>query len=214
MTVIIICQARADRTYAPMPWPKEHKNETRERIVRAAAAVFRERGIAEVSVGEIMRRAGLTHGGFYAHFDSKDDLLEASVAQASVETSAFLASSAEKAANPLVAAATAYLSPEHLAHPEFGCPIAAIGPELARGSGSVRQRLSEGIRSRLERLGRLATGGISAKVRRRRAAGALACMVGGIVLARGLSEPGGAELLADCRAFLREALAPDEKETR
>jgi TetR/AcrR family transcriptional repressor of nem operon len=58
-----------------MPWPKEHKRNTRARIVEAAAGEFRKHGIAQVGVAEVMRRAGLTHGGSYAHFDSKEDLL-------------------------------------------------------------------------------------------------------------------------------------------
>ncbi|MBV8214800.1 MAG: TetR/AcrR family transcriptional regulator, partial [Verrucomicrobia bacterium] len=77
-----------------MPWPKEHKHNTRARIIEAAAAAFRQRGIADVSVGNVMREAGLTHGGFYAHFASKDDLLAAAVAFASSQVTEIVDSKA------------------------------------------------------------------------------------------------------------------------
>lgn len=58
-----------------MPWPDEHKAKTRERIIKTAAAAFRRHGIAQIGIADIMREAGLTHGGFYAHFKSKNELL-------------------------------------------------------------------------------------------------------------------------------------------
>ncbi len=73
-----------------MPWPKEHKRNTRERIIEAAAGAFRERGIADVGVAEIMRDAGLTHGGFYAHFASKEELLAEAVRFASAQVTNLL----------------------------------------------------------------------------------------------------------------------------
>src|SRR5580704_5263897 len=128
-----------------MPWPEAHKRETRERIVETAAAAFREGGTA-VGVGDVMTRAGLTHGGFYAHFASKDDLLAAALAHASGETIAALDRLDSAASHDLASAIDAYLSPAHLAHPERGCPIAAIGPELARCPQTVRQVLAKGLR--------------------------------------------------------------------
>ena len=58
-----------------MPWPKERKRMTRQRIVQAAASAFRKQGIADVGIAELMKQAGLTHGGFYGYFRSKDDLI-------------------------------------------------------------------------------------------------------------------------------------------
>jgi TetR/AcrR family transcriptional repressor of nem operon len=190
-----------------MPWPSDHKRETRERIVEAAAAAFRERGVAAVGVGEVMKRAGLTHGGFYAHFASKDELLAEALASASAGSLVALDGLSRGASSDLSAAIDAYLSPEHLAHPERGCAIAALGPELARGAPGVRQTLAAALRKRLEHLASLMSPRLAADARRRRAAAALACMVGGMVVARGLKPAERATFLGDCRAFMREALA-------
>ena len=190
-----------------MPWPKEHKAQTRDRVVDAAASAFREAGVTQVGVGELMSRAGLTHGGFYAHFDSKDELIAEALAYAMEDSRTNLDRLQGDAAKGLLGAANAYLSPEHASHPEMGCPIAALGPELTRSAPSVRQSLGREIRKRLDQLADLIPHRISAQRRRREAAGALACMVGGIILTRGMKQPERAGFLADCRAFLAEALA-------
>jgi len=197
-----------------MSWPKDHKQATRQRIVEAAAAAFRQRGIADVGVAEIMRRAGLTHGGFYAHFDSKEDLLAAALNHAATQVTSMLETAVKNRAGPdqLLNAALAYLSPPHLAHPERGCPVAAIGPELARSSKKVQQKLAAAIRTRLKKLFDMISSRVPLEKRKQRAAGALACMVGGLVLARGLKESEAFELLNDCHAFLREALANSDGE--
>ena len=194
-----------------MPWPREHRARTRERIVRSAAAAFRARGVDGVSVGEVMEGAGLTHGGFYAHFASKDALLQAALGQAARETEAALLHQALASADDagrLAAIAEAYLSPQHVAHPERGCPVAALAPEIARSGGGAHAELARGIRSRIEWMRglapRQARGGRAAE----RAIGTLACMVGGVVLARGVGPEGSAALLKACRAFLRRALKP------
>src|SRR5215469_8054469 len=117
-----------------MSWPKEHKQATRQRIVEAAAAAFRERGVADVGVAEIMRRSGLTHGGFYAHFDSKDDLIAAALDHAATQVTSMLETAAKMRLGPfqLLYVALTYLSPPHLNDPESGCPVAALRPEIAR----------------------------------------------------------------------------------
>jgi TetR/AcrR family transcriptional regulator, transcriptional repressor for nem operon len=196
-----------------MPWPKEHKQNTRERIVGAAAAAFRQNGADKVGVSEIMQEAGLTHGGFYAHFASKEDLLIEALRYASEEANELLETESpargESSAPRLLAAALTYLSPYHLEHVERGCPIAALGPELIRSSQKVRRSFATEITRRLERLYELATGGV--KKRRQQAAGALACMVGGLIVARGLKEPERLEFLKDCQFFLREALSMGQR---
>src|SRR5215471_21654157 len=111
-----------------MPWPKEHKRNTRARIVEAAAAEFRQHGVAQVGVADVMRRAGLTHGGFYAHFDSKEQLLAEALAYASQQVSSMLDTPPEDdaSAHRLLDAATIYLSSFHLTHPERACPVATL----------------------------------------------------------------------------------------
>ena len=183
-----------------MPWAKAHKQETREKILDAAAAAFRKGGISEVSVGQVMDDAGLTHGGFYAHFKSKDDLVSESLVRAEAQTRERLGG-----ADGLLAQASAYLSKLHFKHPEEGCAIAAVGTELVRSGAPVRRRFATNIQKRLETLRSLVASG-SEERRKRQAAGALACMVGGMIVARGLGETAGEEFLEDCRAFLRDAL--------
>jgi TetR/AcrR family transcriptional repressor of nem operon len=192
-----------------MSWPKNHKQATRQRIVEAAAAAFRERGVADVGVAEIMRRAGLTHGGFYAHFDSKDDLLGAALDHAATQVTSMLETAVKNrpGQDQLLNVALTYLSPPHLIHPESGCPVAALGPELGRSSKKVQQKLAAAIRTRLKNLSDRISSTVPLEKRRQRAAGAVACMVGGLVLARGLEEAEALELLKDCHAFLRVALA-------
>ena len=176
-----------------MPWSKEHKRETRDRIVQAAADAFRERGIEGVGVADIMKRAGLTHGGFYAHFKSKDDLVKAAFEQMSREIADTIG-------------ATDYLAEPHMLHPERGCPLPTVGTELVRSGAKMRRSVAGEIRSRLarivERLG----------LRRDRetdAAGAFACMVGGLLIARALPENEGSVFLERCRAFLRGAIGEE-----
>jgi TetR/AcrR family transcriptional repressor of nem operon len=176
-----------------MPWSKEHKSGTRERIVQAAANAFRARGIDGVGVAEIMKEAGLTHGGFYAHFKSKDDLVKAAFEQMSREIVDMVG-------------ANDYLADRHMLHPERGCPVPTVGTELIRGGAKMRLSVAGEIRARLarivERLGKR-------RNKKTDAAGAFACMVGAMVIARGLPEDEGREYLERCRAFLRSAIGEE-----
>ena len=112
---------------------RQEAAETRKRIVRAAAREFRERGIVATGLADLMKAAGLTHGGFYKHFASKDQL----VAEATVVA---MDSVLEKlAAQPTVNSAVAgYLSTRHRDKPASGCPLAALGGELARSDMKAR----------------------------------------------------------------------------
>jgi TetR/AcrR family transcriptional repressor of nem operon len=163
--------------------------------------------MSSVGVADIMDRAGLTHGGFYAHFGSKDDLLVAAIAHASGQTTrAFDRTAGQAGADRLGAVIDLYLTPAHAAHPERGCAVAALGSEAYRGSPEVRRTLAASIRVRLDRLRRLLPGS-ARRARDQKAAGIFACMVGGLILARGLGKEEGERLLNDCRAFLHAALA-------
>jgi TetR/AcrR family transcriptional regulator, transcriptional repressor for nem operon len=198
-----------------MPWPKEHKRNTRARIVEAAAAEFRQHGIVPVGVAEVMRHAGLTHGGFYAHFDSKEDLLAEALGYASEQVNRMLDTPPENdaSARRLLGAAMTYLSAFHLSHPECACPVATLGPELLRSSQKVRRTLVMEIRRRLKKLHDLTPAQVPSETRREQAAGAFACMVGGLILARALNQTEGMKFLEDCHAFLREALASSGPES-
>ena len=195
-----------------MPWPKEHKRNTRERIIEAAAAAFREHGIDGVGVADVMRNAGLTHGGFYAHFASKEDLLASAVQYASEQVTEMLDSATDPASSQrLLGAALKYLSAAHRDHPEWGCPIATLGPNLARSGQKARRTLANDIRKRLKQLHDLTPDSLPAETRTRQAAGALACTVGGLIVARVLEESQGAEFLKSCHEFLRETLVTNNR---
>lgn len=131
----------------------EDKAQTRQDIVRQASRAFRARG-GGVGIGEVMKELGLTHGGFYRHFEGKDDLFVEAVALALGEIADRLVRVAEKAreGERLEAIIGAYLSPEHLHHPETWCALAAMAPDIARQSTAVRKRLDGALASYMEKL--------------------------------------------------------------
>jgi len=191
-----------------MPWQADHREQTRARIVEAAAAAFREHGIDGIGIADLMRRAGLTHGAFYAYFASKDELvaeMERLVTEAR-RTRVAAALSERAQHEKLMAFADMYLSSRHREHPESGCMFASLGGELARAEGPVRLRFDANIRAWLKQLTDYAPAR-GAEIRRQQATGAYAAMIGGMILARGVEDPHTADrILADVRDFLRSAL--------
>lgn len=192
-----------------MPWPEGHKARTRERIVRAAAEAFRARGVSGARIEEIMARAGLTHGAFYAHFSSKDDLVGSALEHASGQTVETLSAAAGdmRGERQFRAAIDAYLSAAHAAHPEGGCPVAALGPEISRSDEGARRQLARGIQDRLQWMRRLLP---SWRARSReqedQVVGSLACMIGGVILARAVGGKQADAILGSCRRFLHRTL--------
>src|SRR5690349_544623 len=123
-----------------MRYAPEHKVQTHRKIVKDASLRVRAEGLNGAAVATVMRDTGLTHGGFYKHFGSKDELLLESLSAAFREMAERLASAAEEA-TPGTAWKTvvkAYLSPEHCDHPDRGCPLASLAPELARADESMK----------------------------------------------------------------------------
>ncbi len=174
----------------------ERKAETRERILGAALALFRVHGVDAVGVDAIMHHAGLTHGGFYAYFASKEALVVEAAAAA-------LARSADKweqlASDPDARVALgrivgSYLDPAHVAMAERGCVLTTMGPDVARRS-NVRPAITASIRRMIQSLERCIPG-----QNRQRALAALTSMVGAVVLARLADDPALAdEILAAAR---------------
>lgn len=199
-----------------MPWPDDHKIRTREKIVEAAAAAFRAGGIANVRVEDVMARAGLTHGGFYAHFRSKEELLRAAVKHASDQTLETLSKPLSETPDEtrLQTVIETYLSPAHVAHPEWGCPLATLGPELARSSGATRGVLAEGLQDRLAWMRQLPSPGQQETASDVQIIGTLACMVGGVVLARAVGKKDSRAVLEACREFLTEKPSRSPKRGR
>ena len=122
--------------------PSTRKQQTRDRILDTAAGVLREAGFAGVGVADIMKRAGLTHGGFYAHFPSRDALLAEALGRAGQDSQARLQRSVAtleaRSGSRFQALVDSYLAERHLASPESGCPVAALASELPRQSEAVR----------------------------------------------------------------------------
>src|SRR5277367_3853552 len=116
---------------------KREAAETRQRIVKAAAAKFRQNGIDGTGLSDLMAAAGLTHGGFYRHFDSKDQIVEEACAAASVSAVATFFSN-KSPQNGLRARVAKYLSAAHRDDPSAGCPLVALGSEIARSDEKTR----------------------------------------------------------------------------
>jgi TetR/AcrR family transcriptional repressor of nem operon len=147
--------------------------ENRERIVATAARLFRERGISGVSVADVTAEAGLTHGGFYKHFASKDALAAEAVALAFAEQAAAVHTAAVDTVADLIGA---YLSPTHRDDPGGGCPSAGFGGDVARATGgdATRQAYAEGVKGFARHLGDGREPDLAA----------LSTMVGALILAR------------------------------
>jgi len=156
----------------------------REKILDVAGTLFRERGFDGIGVADIMKRAGLTHGGFYGHFDSKADLAEEACGVALGRSAGkweALANGPRK--NALAEIVRAYLSPKRRDDPGSGCVLAWLGGEVARRADAVRTTVTEGVRARLGILERV-VGGRSEAERREKAIATLSGMVGAMVVAR------------------------------
>ena len=166
------------------------KEETRERILRAAARAIRKHGYEGVGVADVMKDAGLTHGGFYAHFESRDALLAAAADQEGVESTEHLtrAIAAAKPGQELAALVDAYLSDGHVAAPEQGCAVAAAGSEVPRQEAQVRRAASRRIKDFIGLIERqFPEWGKSAA--HDKAMGIAATLVGSVVLARAVDDP-------------------------
>jgi TetR/AcrR family transcriptional repressor of nem operon len=161
-----------------MRYPAKETAAKHERIVKEASRLFRERGFENVTVGEVMKAAGLTHGAFYAHFGSKQDLQEAAVAYGQ-ELSAGRARSHSATKKGRKAFADRYLSPRHRDNPGDGCTMAALGQEVARSTPELKAAFERGFEEIL------AAGGGN----RKEAIFQTAALLGGVVLARAVQDP-------------------------
>ena len=131
-------------------YPSEHKQETHDRIVVAAAREFRAGG-ASVGIAELMKALKLTHGGFYRHFKSKDELLAEALTNAMESLGERIARTArEHPGDELRTIIESYLSEAHCADAASGCPLAALGPELARESKVVRKAMEAAMRRQVQ----------------------------------------------------------------
>lgn len=189
-----------------MRYPSDHKATTRRRIVDAASRAFRERGVAETGVDEVMRRAGLTHGGFYAHFRDKSEL----VAEACDAAFAAAVENLERIAAQPTAARRArvlidsYLSHHHRDHRDSGCLVVAVGADICRHSGAVLTRYSQGFTAHLDRLAAALRFSEDPRENLERVTHLMSALVGALIFARAVDDPErSAALLESSRRTLR-----------
>lgn len=167
-----------------MPLSKQHKTATRARILENAGAMFRRDGVDGVSVPGLMKEAGLTHGGFYAHFASKDALVAEVIRETLDETSKGLARVAKASETPVSAVIDQYVAPDHRDHPEAGCSIVALGAEASRGDEAARKSMADSVAGAFSRVGE-AIG--FEKDRQDEVIALYAGMIGAVLLARACS---------------------------
>jgi TetR/AcrR family transcriptional repressor of nem operon len=180
---------------------REQAQAHRDKILEVAGTLFRERGYEGIGVAEIMKRAGLTHGGFYGHFDSKDDLA-AEITGRVLRRDGWLERLTGRPDPSFADLVRSYLSPRHRDNPGHGCFFAAVGSDVARQPRSVRRAFTDGVRKRLDILTHLVPGR-SAAARRRKSIATLSALVGALVLARAVDDPAlSDEILAAAAASL------------
>lgn len=181
---------------------KEEAAESRARILAAAARLFRARGPESVSVAEVMQAAGMTHGGFYKHFASKDALLAATIAWVFEQKRALVSGAGGADARAVLAAYFEhYLSPGHVENLETGCPIAGLSLDAIRASPEAKTALADGSAAMIAALARLHGGEEEGQTA---ALHDLMIMVGAVVLARAVDDDAlKASILAGAGRALR-----------
>ena len=163
---------------------KEKAAENRERILKAASRLIRERGISGAGVDALTEAAGMTHGSLYSQFGSKDRLVEEALGYA-------LAASGKTgaAAATLDRYISSYLAPEHRDQPGQGCPLAALACEMPRHGSGVRDRFTAGVRGMIRQIGARLDAGLKRRQRDEKALATIASLVGALVLARAVNDP-------------------------
>jgi TetR/AcrR family transcriptional repressor of nem operon len=160
-----------------MRYPAEETAAKHERIVKEASRLFRERGFENVSVGEVMKAAGLTHGAFYAHFDSKEELQAAAVAYGiKVSLGRIQRSNRKKSKGSW---ADLYLSRWHRDNPGDGCTLAALAGEVARSTPELKAAFEQGFEETLS----------AGRGDRKQAIFQAGALIGGVLLARAVLDP-------------------------
>jgi AcrR family transcriptional regulator len=191
-----------------MRYPSTHKEETRKKLIGSARAIAKRGGFGTTGVDELMASIGLTGGAFYGHFPSKEALFAELVEQEISNSAEMLAVDESSPPDHVAKRLRSYLSSAHALHPETGCVLPTLGPEIARAAPEVRATVEQGLK-RLQK-------SWSGRIGDPDAAWALiAQCVGALVLSRAVeSERTRKEILASSRRFIDETHALDEKPAR
>jgi TetR/AcrR family transcriptional repressor of nem operon len=169
---------------------REQFAENRERILDVASTLFREKGFDGIGIADIMKAAGMTHGGFYRHFESKDDLVDQASRKALARGAAYWERSTGEGDpdTALPRLLQMYLSEAHRDASGRGCAVAALGADAARQNDVVRKTFAHGVEQLVAKLTALLPGRTRA-VRRRKALASFSQMVGALVLSRAVDDP-------------------------
>ncbi|WP_044254414.1 TetR/AcrR family transcriptional regulator [Rhodopirellula sp. SWK7] len=167
---------------------REQASQNRDRILEIASKRFRETGFGGIGVADLMKEAGLTHGGFYGHFSSKDDLASQACAQAFDDKLKMWKEAFDRESDdPIRAMVAVYLTEAKRDDPGSGCPLAAFGQEVARGPASIRQTFTKGVCSLVDVVASVIPGRSKA-IKRRKALAVWSTLVGAMVLARAVDD--------------------------
>ncbi len=174
------------------------KEATHERIVGVAARAIRRSGYGGTGVADIMKEAGLTHGGFYSHFSSREAMLAEAARRACAESAAAVAEVVASAppGQALASMLGAYLSREHLERVDVGCPLAALGSETSRQVPEVRRVATRHIKEMIDLIARQSPDW-GQPAAHERAMVIIATMVGALMLSRAVDEPGLSDSLRE-----------------
>ena len=169
----------------PMRYSKDHKQETHARIVKKASVRLREKGAHGIGVADLMKEAGLTHGGFYAHFDSREALVIEAFAYAMDRSTERWRKVAEQTApdKRLATIVDNYLTPVHRDDPGHGCAVPTLGAEIARESPKTRKAFAAKLEQMIDMMADQILD-VPRKSARKQAVAALATMMGTLVLSR------------------------------
>ena len=188
---------------------KEAAAESRKRIVATASQFLRARGLEGTSVADVMHAAGMTHGGFYKHFASKDELSDLAARAAFAEIAARFDERERSEGRDAARAAyfAEYLSRAHIDRPEAGCPMAAFGADAARRPEALTQAFADGAEMLIERLATTPDAEGRAEAIRK-----LATVIGALLIARSVGEgPLREEVLSACAEQQPRVIAAAEK---
>jgi TetR/AcrR family transcriptional repressor of nem operon len=189
-----------------MRYSESHKERTRLRVLGEAAAAIRTKGAERVSVAEVMAAAGLTHGGFYAHFESKDALIAQAITHmfdAAYNDRFLRLTEGREPAAAIASYVDSYLSPLHRLERANGCPIPTLSGDLPNLSDHARQRFTDGTERVVAGLAKLAKK-LGAKDAEALAWSAIAEMSGALALSRTVSDERAEAILRNSRAIVKE----------
>lgn len=188
---------------------KDQAAENRARIIEVASQQFRQKGFDGIGVADLMKNARLTHGGFYGHFASKDDLIAVSCDEAMKRSAEKWAALTEQGSEEALAAiVSSYLSKNHSGGLANSCTMAMLAPDIARHGGEVQTNFTDGTKKLLEILASV-TAGSTDKDKREKAIATMSGLVGAVVLSRAVNDPSFADEILNAG---RAVFGPEDSE--